>query len=244
MNLNHFTNANNHLLVFMFFICGVLFVGCSSLTDRRGGDDFHKQYREYQSYAKAGYTAINKKEYIKAIEHYSKAIEMSPFVPSQYYYRGLAWYRKGNMDRAIEDFDNVIILDSRWSSAYIYRGLCRMKNDEYKGALNDYKKALNLKPNDASIHNNLAWLYVTAKDERFQDKVKALEHAKKAAELTKEKNAEILDTLARAYFINEKVNEAIETEKKALKLAPDNKEFKKNLKVYEETNSLGQEMGE
>jgi hypothetical protein len=39
-------------------------------------------------------------------------------------------------------------------------------------------------------------------DESFRDKTKALEHAKKAALAIKERNAEILDTLARACFIN------------------------------------------
>ena len=106
-----------------------------------------------------------------------------------------------------------------------------MKGGEYQGALNDYRRALNLKPNDASIHNNLAWLYATAKDEKFQNKLKALEHAKKAAELTKESNAEILDTLARAYYINGRVKEAIETEKKALEIMSQNEEFKKNLEI-------------
>ena len=110
-----------------------------------------------------------------------------------HYYRGLAWYRKGNEDRAMEDFDRVIILDSRWHSAYIYRGLCRMKEGEYKEALKDYKGALNLKHDDAIIHNNLAWLYATANDENFRDKAKALKHARKAVALSKGINAEILD---------------------------------------------------
>ena len=67
----------------------------------------------------------------------------------------------------------------------------------------------------------------------FRDKVKALEHAKKAAELSKEKNAEILDTLGMAYFINGHVKEAIDAENKALKLEPYNDEFKGKLKEYD-----------
>ncbi len=201
-------------------------------------DDFLKRYREYQGYVRAGYAAINNKKYIEAIDYYSKAIEISPFVASHYYHRGLAWYRKGNKDRAIEDFDKVIILDPSWHSAYIYRGLCRMKGGEYKEALSDYKRALKMKPKDPSVHNNLAWLYATAQDEKFRDKAKALEHAKKAAELSKERDAEILDTLARVYFVDGKVKEAVETEKKALKLEPENQGFKTKLKVYEESLSI------
>jgi hypothetical protein len=43
----------------------------------------------------------------------------------------------------------------------------------------------------------------------------------------------VLDTLARAYFINGKGIEAIETEKKAIGLEPENKELNNNLALYE-----------
>lgn len=233
MKPRHFKNPEKNLFFLIILLCVVLFAGPASSSDRGEGDDFLKRYREYQGHVRAGYAAINKKEYIEAIDHYTKAIEISPFVASHYYYRGLAWYRKGNQDRAIEDFNKAIILDSRWSSAYVHRGLCQVKQGEYAKALSDYKSALNLKPKDLSIHNNLAWLYATANDEKFQDKGKALEHAKKAAELSKERNAEVLDTLARAYHISGKVKEAIETENKALRLESGNDTFKKNLELYE-----------
>lgn len=44
--------------------------------------------------------------------------------------------------------------------------------------------------------------------------------------------------MARAYFINGKVKEAVETERKAIKLKPDNDKFKENLKVYEKASSI------
>ena len=210
-----------------------IFSGVTHPFEVHGENTFVEEYQDYQNAVNAGKTSLNKKDYQAAIEHYTKAIEMSPFVASHYYDRGIAWYRKGDGKKAIEDFDKVIILDRRSSSAYVYRGLCRMEGGDYQRALFDYKKALELNPKDASIHNNLAWLYATAKDEKFQDKLKALEHAVKAVEFSNDKNAEILDTLARVYFINGKINEATETEKKALKLEPNNERFKENLKEYE-----------
>jgi tetratricopeptide (TPR) repeat protein len=126
------------------------------------------------------------------------------------------------------------MLDSRRVGAYVYRGLCREKAGEYADALKDYTTALSMNPKDANIHNNLAWLYATANDEKVKDNIKALEHAVKAAEISNEGNADILDTLAMAYFVNGKVKEAIEAEQKALKLEPENERFKGNLKKYEE----------
>jgi len=210
-----------------------IFIAFGLISDIRADEDFAKRYQAYQQAVSSGKASLSRKDYQAAIEHYTKAIEISPFVASHYYDRGIALYRKGDEKKAIEDFGKVIILDPRSSSAYVYRGLCRMKGGDYQGALNDYRKGLELNSKDPSIHNNLAWLYATAKDEKFQDKLKALEQAAKAAELSSERNTEILDTLARVYFINGKINEAIETEKKALKLEPNNERFKENLREYE-----------
>jgi len=56
--------------------------------------------------------------------------------------------------------------------------------------------------------------------------------AVRAEEMTKEKNAEALDTLAREYIIKGKKAEAIEMEKKSIDFEPENKEFKENLAIY------------
>jgi Flp pilus assembly protein TadD len=192
-------------------------------------DDFADKYRAYKDHVQSASSAFQKKDYATAIT-LSKAIQTEI---NNYYNRGIAYFKSGKEKEAEENFDKVIIMDPRMSSAYVYRGLCREKLGRYKEALNDYTKALELKPNDAAIHNNIAYLYVSANDESFRDKVKALEHAAKAAELSKGKNAEILDTLARTYFINGQSKEAIDMENRALKLEPYNDEFKGRLKEYE-----------
>lgn len=202
-------------------------------------DDFAARYKAYKDYVQSASAAFQNKDYASAITSYSKAIEMSPFEITSYYNRGIAYYKTGNEKEAEGDFDKVLIMDPRMSSAYVYRGLCREKVGKYKEALADYEKASELKPNDAAIHNNIAYLYVSANDETIRDKAKALEHAKKAAELSKEKNAEILDTLARTYFINGQVKEAIDIENKALKLEPYNDEFKMKLREYEKAVKSG-----
>jgi tetratricopeptide (TPR) repeat protein len=217
------------LHIIAIFICLPIISDSLALAN----DEFAEQYKAYQQYIQSASAAFQKKDYASAITSYSKAIEMSPFEINNYYNRGISFFKTGKEKEAETDFDRVIVMDPRMSSAYVYRGLCREKLGKYKDALNDYTKALELKPNDAAIHNNIAYLYVLANDESFRDKVKALEHAKKAAELSKEKNAEILDTLARAYFINGQIKEAIEIEDKAVKLEPYNDEFKERLKEYQ-----------
>jgi tetratricopeptide (TPR) repeat protein len=215
------------------FLFLALCAACAAVPGRSSDSGFAERYHVYQALSKAGYVSINKKDYKAAIDQYTQAIALSPFVASDHYYRGLARFKEGQDDAAIEDFDQVILLDSRWVPAYIYRGLARERRGEYEQALADYTAALNLKTDDPMIHNNLAWLYITAKDRKIQDKAKALEHAKKAAELTKEGNAEILDTLATAYSTNGSMTEALEVEKKALKLDPVNQTYKEKAATFE-----------
>lgn len=199
-------------------------------------NDFQIQYKAYQAEVNAGRMALDKKEYESAINHYTKAIGMSPFEANHYFNKGIALYKSGKIKDAEEDFDKALILDQRMANALVYRGLCREKLGKEKAALEDYTRVVQQQPDDVSHQNNLAWLYATAKDEGVRDKLKALEHASKAAALSKEKNAGVLDTLSRAYFINGKVKEAIETEKKAIALEPKNEEFTKNLALYGREN--------
>lgn len=217
------------LHVIAIFICLPIMSNASA----QANDEFGERYKAYQQYMKSASAAFQKKDYPTAIINYSKAIEMSPFEVSNSYNRGIAYFKTGKEKEAEADFDRVIMMDPRMSSAYLYRGLCRGKFEKYSDALSDYTKALELKPNDAAIHNNIAYLYVSANDKSFRDKTKALEHARKAAELSHEKNAEILDTLANAYFSNEQIKEAIDMENRAIKLEPYNDEFKGRLKEYE-----------
>jgi len=216
---------------FPLLLAGVVVCLCSAIA--WAGNDFQEQYKAYQAEVNSGKAALEKKEYESAIQHYAKAIEMSPFEAMKYFNRGIAYYKSGKMKEAEEDFDKALILDQRMVNAFAYRGLCREKLGKEKAALEDYTRAVQQQPDDVSNQNNLAWLYATAKDEGVRDKLKALEHASKAAALSKEKNAGVLDTLARVYFINGKVKEAIEMEKKAIDLEPENKTFKENLGLYE-----------
>ncbi len=140
------------------------------------GNEFQEQFKAYQAEVNSGKSALDKKEYESAIKHYSKAIEMSPFEAMHYFNRGIALYKSGKMKEAEKDFDMSSILVSRLADAYTYWGLLRMKGDNQEGALKDYIEALGLNPTDVSVHNNLAWLYATAKDEKLQDNVKTLEH--------------------------------------------------------------------
>jgi Zn-dependent protease with chaperone function len=86
-----------------------------------------------------------------------------------------------------------------------------------------YTKALQLNPVDPEVLNNLAWLLLTSEDQNLRDPPKALLLARSAAELYPLPH--ILDTLATAFWANGYINEAVETERRALEKDTDQADF-------------------
>lgn len=80
----------------------------------------------------------------------------------------------------------------------------------YAEALASYENALALAPQQPEVLNNLAWLLLTATDERHRDPERALMLARNAA--AQRPAGYVLDTLALAYWVNgfpEKARQAI-----------------------------------
>jgi len=92
-----------------------------------------------------------------------------------------------------------------------------------KKAIDAYEKALQLKPANADICNNLAWLLLTAQDSSLHDPLRALRLAQKAAGL--KQDGYILDTLAEAYWANGMVDDAVAAERDAVQIDPENAKY-------------------
>ena len=102
----------------------------------------------------------------------------------------------------------------------------------YAEAIQHYEAALELKPDFAPAHNNLAWLLATAADPAFRNPQQALEHAKRAVELSGGKEATFIDTLAEALYVNRDYQRAVEVETRALQLDPNDEEFLEHMERY------------
>ncbi|MCD6352727.1 MAG: M48 family metalloprotease, partial [Proteobacteria bacterium] len=98
-----------------------------------------------------------------------------------------------------------------------------LEKKEYHRAEPVYQQIIQVSPDNVAALNNLAWLYATSEDAEIRDKKRALTLAQKAAELKKEPC--ILDTLAEAYFINGKSEEALQAIEAAIALQPDNLKY-------------------
>ena len=87
-----------------------------------------------------------------------------------------------------------------------------------------YEKSLTLEPDNPETLNNLAWLLVTTNDPAISDTERALFLALKASAL-RPTAGYIMDTLAAAYWANNMLEEALETEDRAIRHDPANHIF-------------------
>jgi len=100
---------------------------------------------------------------------------------------------------------------------YSLLGDLEYRRQNYAAAREAYEASLALKPDNAAVLNNLAWLLVTSEHQHLRDPQRALALAQRAVEI--ETSAYILDTLAECYFANGRFEEAVEAARQALESA-------------------------
>ncbi|MDG2397085.1 MAG: tetratricopeptide repeat protein [Flavobacteriaceae bacterium] len=106
------------------------------------------------------------KDYIGAINEYSKALNMKPDYTYAYNNRGFLKYQLKDYNGAISDYSKVIDIDPAYPIAYYNRALAKKNLKDYYGALNDYNNAIKLRPDYAIAYNNRGNIKFNLKDYR------------------------------------------------------------------------------
>lgn len=123
------------------------------------------------------------KEHEKAIEDYTKAIQLTPkedyyFIDRYYVQRGEAYVKLKDYNRAIKDFTSVIKLIPTKPAHYQKRAECYVNLGEYKKAVEDYTTAIDIKPDFSGNYHSRGEVYFLMKDYN-----RALEDFSKAIKL-------------------------------------------------------------
>lgn len=128
---------------------------------------------------------------------------------------------KKDYDKAVEILEEMVadkdvIEDEKFMAQFFqFRILAEEKLDGAK-ACPIAKKLVELRNDDPDLLNYLAWTILDKEGLKNRDFDVALFIAQKAAEITKNKNPAILDTLARAYFEKGDLDKAVETQTLAI----------------------------
>jgi len=124
--------------------------------------------------------------------------------------------------------------------AYYRQGKERLVTySEYSAIIADYEAAVHFDPNNASALKDLAWLLAVCPAREHRNAIRAIKLATRACELTSWKNHEDVSTLAAAYSEIGDFEAAVNSQKKAAELLPENcppelrANYESRLEVYE-----------
>ena len=88
----------------------------------------------------------------KAIEDYTRAINISPDIPEYYASRAYMYSKEKQYDKAIEDYTKALLKDPNNDGYMLYRAQAYDNLGNYGKAIEEYDKVLNLNPNEEEAY--------------------------------------------------------------------------------------------
>ena len=135
-------------------------------------------WNRYNVVFKSGIRHLNKGNYQKALEFFSKAIDIYKRDPAAFYNRGIANEELENYQEAIEDYKKSLTMDGLMYTANTHNniGFSYLQLEDFDNALLHLNKAISIKSNEGSYYNNRGNVYIN--QEKWEKALKDFETAK------------------------------------------------------------------
>ncbi len=193
--------------------------------------DIRSDYTEAKK--RLAYVYLQKQEFDSALDILSDISEI---------YRDIDFYRlkagvleeKGSVQEAIETVDKGLKENPNSVSLLINKAFLLDKSSDYDGTVKILKRVLNDEPDNPTALNFLAYLYAE-NDVNLDD---ALDLVTRALNKDPE-NPAYLDTKAWIFYKKGEYEKALDLQRKALSMAPDEKELREHMKAI--LQALGSE---
>ncbi len=128
--------------------------------------------------------------------------------------------RSGTADDVIRVANMLLNLKPDLLPALTSRAGAYERLGKYPEEIADFERVLTLSPRNRLAHHNLAMLFAACEDDSIRDPQRALKHARQSAELQSSPDFVTLAALATASAAAGDFDNAVEQQKRALKLAP------------------------
>ena len=110
----------------------------------------HPSDNKLTSLLSIGSDLVNNNELSKAIEIFTKVIEIDPNWAEAWNKRATVFYMIGEFEKSQKDIDQVLKLEKRHFGALAGQGLVNIKLKNYEKAIQSYKNAMEIYP---SMHS-------------------------------------------------------------------------------------------
>jgi len=162
-------------------------------------DVLRRDVRNAQALELRGLMAAERGDYRAAVDDFRRLVASQPDDAVLLSQLALLYLAARQPRQAIDRFTRALEIDERHFPSLRGRSDARISIGDHGAALADLEKALELRPDDSGVLNNLAWVLATSPDEKLRDGKRAVELATRACEVTEWKQAHILSTLAAGY---------------------------------------------
>jgi tetratricopeptide (TPR) repeat protein len=143
-----------------------------------------------------GLIAAEQGDYAAAIRDFRRLVAKNGDDPVLLAQLGTLYLAAKQPREAIKRFTRALEIDEENFPCRRGRSDAEITIGDHKAALADLEKALELRPDDTGVLNNLAWLLATSPEDALRDGKRAIDLARKACEKTEWKEAHIVSTLA------------------------------------------------
>jgi tetratricopeptide (TPR) repeat protein len=168
---------------------------------------------------------------------YREAIRLDPTSAAAHANLGSALVEQGELKQALAELREATRLEPTNADWWMRLGQLHERMGRGAEALHSLETGLEADPGNVGILNHLGWLYATVEPSTLRDPAKALAYAQRAVEASNGTDANILDTLAEAYYANRDFDKAIETEERALEIAPEREALRNQLEKFREAKA-------
>jgi protein O-mannosyl-transferase len=155
----------------------------------------------------------------QAILHYEKALTIDPNHAVAHFNFGAALVGRGQIDEAIAHFKKALEINPQHAQARKNIEQAIALREKSHKAMAKRREWIRANPNDADALNDTAWILATSTEASLRNGAEAVEFAQRAVALSGGQKPAILNTLAAAFAEAGRFPEAIQTAKKAAKLA-------------------------
>jgi tetratricopeptide (TPR) repeat protein len=155
----------------------------------------------------------------EAIRQYEQALGIRLDYVEAHNNLGIALAEVGRLPEAIRHWEQALRMKADYAEVHKNLGNALIRLGKMTEAAVHYEQIVRLKPDSAEAANNLAWLLATLPVAEGGDPVRAVTLAERASELTGNRSAAYLDTLAAAYAATGRFGDAVATAQSAIELA-------------------------